>query len=644
MRFAFVIFRYFPFGGLQRDFAALARAMVAAGHRVTVYCESWQGEVIDGVELVVLPRSRTLWNPAGVKAFVDRFTATYVRRSDEYVVGFNKMPGLDAYFAGDTCFAEKAYGQRSWFYRQTPRAALYLAYERAVFSPTSRTHILTLTPDSSHRFARFYGTPQDRFALLPPGIDRAHIACEDSEGARREWRTALGIHDQVPLVLCLGSGFHTKGVDRSLRAIAAYRAHYGVVALVIVGQDDPRPYERLATQLGIADCVFFRGPQSPVGPLLHSVDALLHLARQELAGNVLMEAMLCARPVVASAHCGFSPYIKASALGELTENPDDAIQVAAQLHHVLQSPRSTYEHAAIALATNERVFDRTAVAVAQLEAWASADASKIPSITHQDSLALLPPFDRLSSDAGIFEWMRDRDGDVARAMRDRETRRFVYDGQAFYRKWHRGVGWGEIIKNLIRCRAPVLGAQNEWDALRKLAAVGVPSLTPVAFGRRGKNPARQESFIVTRELANCVQLDDFFRETAVSVQIKWRIIQRVAEIVRHMHSAGINHRDLYLCHFMLQIPLLDEPSIHLVDLHRAQLRPQVPIRWQVKDLGALWFSAMDLPFTSRDALRFLKHYYAADIKTIMAAHSSVLQRSRARARATYKRDHGHWPT
>lgn len=96
MRFAFVIFRYFPFGGLQRDFAALARAMVAAGHRVTVYCESWQGEVIDGVELMVLPRSRTLWNPAGVKAFVGRFTATYVRRSDEYVVGFNKMPGLDA--------------------------------------------------------------------------------------------------------------------------------------------------------------------------------------------------------------------------------------------------------------------------------------------------------------------------------------------------------------------------------------------------------------------------------------------------------------------------------------------------------------------------------------------------------------------
>ena len=68
------------------------------------------------------------------------------------------------------------------------------------------------------------------------------------------------------------------------------------------------------------------------------------------------------------------------------------------------------------------------------------------------------------------------------------------------------------------------------------------------------------------------------------------LIKRVATMVRDMHAAGINHRDCYICHFLLHLPFSgkeEELKISVIDLHRAQLRTRVPRRWRDKDLIGL---------------------------------------------------------
>jgi UDP-glucose:(heptosyl)LPS alpha-1,3-glucosyltransferase len=55
MRLALLLFKYFPYGGLQRDFLSLARELQDRGCHCRVYCLEWQGEPLDGVEL------RTVW-------------------------------------------------------------------------------------------------------------------------------------------------------------------------------------------------------------------------------------------------------------------------------------------------------------------------------------------------------------------------------------------------------------------------------------------------------------------------------------------------------------------------------------------------------------------------------------------------------
>lgn len=649
MKLAFAIFRYFPFGGLQRDMLAIAQAAQQLGHSVSIFCESWQGEKISGIDVVEI-KSWGFFNVAGVKNFVTAFQQQFQRDQFDLLVGFNKIPGLDVYFAGDTCFAHKAYSERNWLYRLAPRSRLYLAYERAVFSITSDTQILSLVAAEQKLFARYYATFTERFHLLPPGISVAHIACADPQAARVVLRNELSLSADTKIILCLGSGYKTKGVDISINIFAELKKiTTEKVALVIVGNDDPSPYRQQAAQLGISEHVFFLGPRSPIGDLLHAVDLLLHPARKELAGNVILEAMLCGRPVVASHHCGYAHYISEQQMGELIPTGVLPVSIAVQIKNILALGADVFLARGANFTQASDVFSRPIVAVAALEKIAankqqiSQSKNQVKKINDQ----LITVRDELIDawrDQDIFSLMESMQGEIAREMKDRQTLRFEIDGQGYYRKWHRGVGWKEIIKNYLQLRAPVLGATNEWNALNKLNALGIPSLIPVAYGVQGANPARQQSFIVTRELTDVIQLDHFFEQYSVDVKAKRRILENVAVIARELHGAGINHRDFYLCHFMLKRPLLVDasaiPEIYLVDLHRAQLRPQVPERWLVKDLGGLLFSTLNLGFNQRDYLRFVCNYFSQDLRSILAERKHLLEKITARARATYRRDFG----
>ena len=61
-----------------------------------------------------------------------------------------------------------------------------------------------------------------------------------------------------------------------------------------------------------------------------------------------------------------------------------------------------------------------------------------------------------------------------------------------------------------------------------------------------------------------------------------------------MHVHGVNHRDLYLCHFRIRRATADRKKlvIFLMALLRVQIRRQVPLRWRVKDIEGLLYSRL----------------------------------------------------
>src|SRR5690606_22237650 len=100
MRLAFVLFHYFPYGGLERDMLAMARACVARGHQVTIYTPSPSGQQPEDIAAVILP-VRGLTNHGRAAKLARQFQKLRAHEMLDLAVGFNKMPGLDVYYAAE---------------------------------------------------------------------------------------------------------------------------------------------------------------------------------------------------------------------------------------------------------------------------------------------------------------------------------------------------------------------------------------------------------------------------------------------------------------------------------------------------------------------------------------------------------------
>ncbi len=251
-------------------------------------------------------------------------------------------------------------------------------------------------------------------------------------------------------------------------------------------------------------------------------------------------------------------------------------------------------------------------------------------MSSSSSIYLDEPFRSLWADQNPFVAAEALQGNVLRELEGRRTLRTEVAGHGYFAKIHRGVGWGEIFKNLLSGRLPVLGAGNEWHALRRLTALGVDTMRAVAFGERGLNPATRHSFLITEELAPTASLEDFCRDWLLHpppLALKRALIQRVAEMARWMHAGGVNHRDFYICHFLLHLDPAPSPAalrLSLIDLHRAQVRKHTPRRWRDKDLASLHFSSLEIGLTPRDRLRFLRIYFGRHLRTILREEMTLL--------------------
>ncbi|WP_309270162.1 glycosyltransferase family 4 protein [Azonexus sp.] len=309
MQLAFCLYKYFPYGGLQRDFLRIALACQAREHAVRVYTLSWSGEVPEDFEVVLVP-VKALTNTRRYARFADWVARDLRARPAARVVGFNKMPGLDLYYAADPCYEEKARTLRNPFYRLSPRYRHFAAAERAVFAPPSRTQLLMISRVQQTLFEKYYGTPLERFYLLPPGIVPDRRAPPDAPQIRAAFRAEFGLADDDLLLLQIGSDFKRKGLDRSLQALASLPDELrGRTRLIAIGQDKPDAFLRRARELGLGEQVSILPGRDDIPRFLLGADLLLHPAYHENTGTVLLEALVAGLPVLCTEVCGYAHYI-----------------------------------------------------------------------------------------------------------------------------------------------------------------------------------------------------------------------------------------------------------------------------------------------------------------------------------------------
>lgn len=328
MKLALCIFRYFPYGGLQKDFLRLAETCKHRGYDVFAFCgsDSMPAELLRvHVKLRILP-ARGWTNHGCAKSFEKQFAEIAAEENFDCIVGFNRMAGLDFYFAGDSCFAERlAHG--SFFEKLTfllPRYRTFLQMENSVFNVNSKTNILTISPAQTHDYIRRYRTPRERFFRVPLGFDPR---CRELDAAgiakeRKRMRGELALSDKDFAILLVGSDFKRKGAMRLISAAATLPPEIlPRTRVFLVGETRAEPYLNAAAQLGLSNNVFALGGRKDVPALMCAADLLVHPAEEEAGGSVLLEAAATGLPVICTGICGFTPEIERWEGGTVLTHP-----------------------------------------------------------------------------------------------------------------------------------------------------------------------------------------------------------------------------------------------------------------------------------------------------------------------------------
>lgn len=335
MRIAICLFKYFPYGGLQRDFLRLAKSLAYRGNQITVYTMSWtshsSSEQLDFLTIKVIPK-KYYSNHKNAANFSKVIQAEIQKNQYDLVIGFNKIAGLDWYYCADSCYVAKNHEQKSKLinkiYSFTRRYQALKNLESDVFQHDKKTKILFLSANEQKNYQKYYDLDSARCFLLPPQIQKNRFSPITDKAIKNNLKIklaeSLNINPAYDWLLMVGSGFKTKGVDRSIRLLKYLldnNYNERKICLLVVGQDNPKTFIKLAAEFKIQENIVFLSGREDVADFMAVSTLLLHPAYRENTGTVIIESIIMGLPVIVSQTCGYSNYVQQSGCGIVIPEP-----------------------------------------------------------------------------------------------------------------------------------------------------------------------------------------------------------------------------------------------------------------------------------------------------------------------------------
>lgn len=315
-------------GGAEIHLFELCRRLAARGHRIRLVCSGFAGgravETYDGIEVHRSGgrHSFTLTAPGAIRR------AARAEPPDVVIDDVNKLPlyaplhtSRPVYAIVPHLFGTTAFQEAPW-----PMAATVWFAERFIPSCYRRAWFHAISESTRDDLVK-RGVPQDRIAVVHPGVDAVHYA--PLPGGRRH---------EPPRLVYLGRLKRYKGVEFLLRAMALALVECPALTLDVAGTGDDRArLEDLARSLGIAHAVRFLGfvDESAKLALLREAVANVFPSPKEGWGITVMEAAACGTPSIASDAPGLRDSVRDGLTGLLVPHGDPA----ALSHAILRVAR-----------------------------------------------------------------------------------------------------------------------------------------------------------------------------------------------------------------------------------------------------------------------------------------------------------------
>jgi glycosyltransferase involved in cell wall biosynthesis len=212
-------------------------------------------------------------------------------------------------------------------------------WNRRMFAAVTRSGcraadlVVTTSRGVADDLVQSFGVSPDRVHVVPNPVDLHAIAAAAQEpldaGHAALWTP--------PVIVAAGRLADAKNYGLLIEALSVLRQRTPA-RLFILGQGDREPaLRKLIEARGLGEVVHLLGFQSNPWKYIARADVFVLTSRYEGFGNVLVEAMACGVPVVATRSAGTGDIVSSGADGLLVERHEPAA-VAAALDQVLSDP------------------------------------------------------------------------------------------------------------------------------------------------------------------------------------------------------------------------------------------------------------------------------------------------------------------
>lgn len=318
--------RYNAAGGAERFVQnALMQLKDKSQMSVDILARNWKE--IEGVNFKKInpPYFGSWWRDLGFSKAV----RSYLKDNHyEIVQSHERIPGCQIYRAGDGLHARwMNLRQRAGF--PASRLNLHHSYllkaEKEMFNSEKLQYIICNSKMVMNEIAQWFPVAQDKCILIYNGVDLERFSVCNTDEVRKRVRSKLGIKEDQPTLVFLGSGFQRKGLRLAIEAISAASKD---ICLIVIGTDkEQQQYINYAKSLLGEKRVRFVGKTRP-DEYLASADGFLLPTLYDPFPNSAMEAFASGLPVLTTLQCGAAEKIQNGENGFVFDyfNKKDAIQ------------------------------------------------------------------------------------------------------------------------------------------------------------------------------------------------------------------------------------------------------------------------------------------------------------------------------
>jgi glycosyltransferase involved in cell wall biosynthesis len=185
-----------------------------------------------------------------------------------------------------------------------------------------------------------HGLEPARAAVIYNGVDCEHFDPRRDAPGVADCRRRHGIHDDAPVIVCVGQLRPEKAQRLLVEALARLQQRHGLAPhLLLVGDGPEREsIERLASGLGLAQRVHLAGALADVRPCLRAADVFALSSLSETFSNAALEAGAMSLPVVMSDTGGAAEMFPDEQSGGVVYATGDIDALAASLAALLRDP------------------------------------------------------------------------------------------------------------------------------------------------------------------------------------------------------------------------------------------------------------------------------------------------------------------